>query len=156
MEIQCDYLVIGTGIAGLSFALHAAATGTVAIVTKKEKMEASTNYAQGGIASVFDLEDSFDLHIKDTLQSGDGLCNPEIVEMVVKDGPERIRELMSLGVNFTRRQGQELELGMEGGHSKRRIVHTKDRTGMEVERALLRRPKRMKRLPSMKIMWPSI
>lgn len=140
MEIRTDYLVIGTGIAGLSFALHAAATGTVAIVTKKEKMEASTNYAQGGIASVFDLEDSFDLHIQDTLKSGDGLCDPEIVEMVVKDGPGRIRELMSLGVHFTRQEkGEELELGMEGGHSKRRIVHTKDRTGMEVERALLRK-----------------
>ena len=139
MERKVDYLVIGSGIAGLSFALHAATTGSVAIVTKKEKMEASTNYAQGGIASVFDLEDSFDLHIKDTLQSGDGLCNAEIVEMVVQDGPDRIRELISLGVNFTRRQGetQELELGMEGGHSRRRIVHTKDRTGMEVERALL-------------------
>ena len=141
MEIKTDYLVIGTGIAGLSFALHAAETGGVAIVTKKEKMEASTNYAQGGIASVFDLDDSFDLHIRDTLESGDGLCNNKIVEMVVKDGPERIRKLISMGVSFSRQSGtaEELDLGREGGHSKRRIVHTKDRTGQEVERALLQK-----------------
>jgi len=141
MEIQTDYLVVGSGIAGLSFALRAAKTGTVAIVTKKEKMEASTNYAQGGIASVFDLEDSYDLHIKDTLDSGDGLCKPEIVEMVVKDGPVRIRELMSLGVNFCHEPEKDdlLDLGREGGHSRRRIVHTKDRTGNEVEKTLLER-----------------
>ncbi len=141
MEIKTDYLIIGTGIAGLSFALQAARLGTVAIVTKKEKTEASTNYAQGGIASVFDLEDSFDLHIDDTLQSGDGLCNRKIVEMVVRDGPDRIRDLISMGVNFSQRQGSadDLDLGMEGGHSRRRIVHTKDRTGNEVERALLER-----------------
>ena len=141
MEITTDYLVIGSGIAGLSFALHAAESGTVAIVTKKERMEASTNYAQGGIASVFDLEDSFDLHIQDTLQSGDGLCNEKIVEMVVRDGPERIRDLISMGVNFSRQSkgSNDLDLGMEGGHSRRRIVHTKDRTGSEVERVLLSR-----------------
>ena len=141
MEITTDYLVIGSGIAGLSFALHAAESGTVAIVTKKERMEASTNYAQGGIASVFDLEDSFDLHIQDTLQSGDGLCNEKIVKMVVRDGPERIRDLISMGVNFSRQSkgSNDLDLGMEGGHSRRRIVHTKDRTGSEVERVLLSR-----------------
>ena len=141
MEIKTDYLVIGTGIAGLSFALEAAKSGKVAIVTKKEKMEASTNYAQGGIASVFNLDDSFDLHIEDTLKSGDGLCNRKIVEMVVENGPEMIRELISMGVNFSRQKDgtNDLELGMEGGHSKRRIVHTKDKTGNEVERALLER-----------------
>ncbi|MFC1532366.1 L-aspartate oxidase [Thermodesulfobacteriota bacterium] len=141
MEIKTDYLVIGTGIAGLTFALQAARSGTVSIVTKKEKMEASTNYAQGGIASVFDLEDSFELHIMDTLQSGDGLCNENIVRMVVQDGPDRIQELISMGVNFSRRSGssENLDLGMEGGHSRRRIVHTKDRTGREVERALLQK-----------------
>ncbi len=141
MEINTDYLVIGTGIAGLSFALEAAKSGKVAIVTKKEKTETSTNYAQGGIASVFNLDDSFDLHIEDTLKSGDGLCNKKIVEMVVKNGPEMIKELISMGVNFSRQNDKtdELELGMEGGHSKRRIVHTKDKTGNEVERALLER-----------------
>jgi len=139
MDIQSDYLVIGTGIAGLSFALHAAKSGSVTIVTKKEKMEASTNYAQGGIASVFDLEDSFDLHIRDTLESGDGLCREEIVRLVVEDGPARIRELISLGVHFSQQSqdSTDLDLGMEGGHSKRRIVHTKDRTGRAVEKALL-------------------
>jgi L-aspartate oxidase len=101
MENQTDYLVIGSGIAGLFFALQAAQSGTVAIVTKKEKMESSTNYAQGGIASVLDPEDSFELHIRDTLESGDGLCHEEIVRMVVRDGPARIRELMSLGVGFS-------------------------------------------------------
>ncbi len=141
MEIKSDYLVIGTGIAGLSFALEAAKSGKVAIVTKKEKMEASTNYAQGGIASVFNLDDTFDLHVEDTLKSGDGLCNQKIVEMVVKNGPEMIRELISMGVNFSRQKDStnDLELGMEGGHSRRRIVHTKDKTGNEVERALLER-----------------
>ena len=139
MEVGTDYLVIGSGIAGLCFALRAAENGTVAVVTKKERTETSTNYAQGGIASVFDLDDSFDLHIRDTLESGVGLCNEQVVKMVVKDGPARIRELISMGVNFSRQEkdGQELDLGMEGGHSKRRIVHTKDRTGMAVEEVLL-------------------
>jgi L-aspartate oxidase len=141
MEIHSDYLVIGSGLAGLSFALQAAKSGTVAIVTKKEVMETSTNYAQGGIASVFDLDDSFELHIKDTLESGDGLCNEEIVRMVVQDGPVRIKELISMGVKFSHQAGdkQNLDLGREGGHSRRRIVHTKDRTGQEVERILLER-----------------
>lgn len=138
MDIETDYLVIGTGIAGLSFALEAAKSGRVAIVTKKEKREASTNYAQGGIASVFNLDDTFELHIEDTLKSGDGLCNKEIVEMVVKNGPSEIKELINMGVNFSRhKDDNELDLGMEGGHSRRRIVHTKDKTGSEVERVLL-------------------
>ena len=139
MEIETDYLIVGTGIAGLSFALQAARFGTVAIVTKKEMTETSTNYAQGGIASVFDLDDSFEHHIKDTLDSGSGLCNEDVVRMVVQDGPARIRELISMGVNFSHQSGDRLnlELGLEGGHSKRRIVHTKDRTGREVEKILL-------------------
>jgi L-aspartate oxidase len=141
MEIQTDYLVIGSGIAGLIFALEAARTGKVTIVTKKEKAEASTNYAQGGIASVFDLEDSFESHIQDTLESGAGLCHEDVVRMVVEEGPSRIRELISYGVHFSHREGGDdgLDLGKEGGHSHRRIVHTKDRTGHEVERALLDR-----------------
>lgn len=141
MELQTDYLVIGTGIAGLSFALEAAKSGSVIIVTKKEMAEGATNYAQGGIASVFDPEDSFESHIKDTLESGDGLCNERIVRMVVEDGPARIRDLISMGVRFTRQAEDEavLDLGREGGHSSRRIVHTKDLTGREVERILLER-----------------
>ncbi|RLB29133.1 MAG: L-aspartate oxidase, partial [Deltaproteobacteria bacterium] len=99
MEIKSDYLIIGSGIAGLSLALKAALVGTVNIVTKKETMDASTNYAQGGIASVLDPNDSFDLHIADTLESGAGLCNEQIVRMVVTNGPDMIKELISLGVN---------------------------------------------------------
>jgi len=141
MEIQTDYLVIGSGLAGLSFALQAAKSGSVAIVTKKEKAEGSTNYAQGGIASVIDPEDSFELHIRDTLESGDGLCHEDIVRMVVQDGPERIQDLVSLGVRFSHPADDDnrLDLGREGGHSRRRIVHTKDLTGREVEQILLER-----------------
>jgi len=141
MEIQADFLVIGTGIAGLSFALEAAKSGSVVIVTKKEMAEGATNYAQGGIASVFDPEDSFESHIKDTLESGDGLCHENIVRLVVENGPPRIQELISMGVQFTRQAEDEgsLDLGREGGHSSRRIVHTKDLTGREVERILLKR-----------------
>ncbi len=140
IEIQTDYLVIGSGIAGLVFALQAAKSKSVAIVTKKEKMESSTNYAPGGIASVLDPDDSFELHIKDTLKSGDGLCSEEIVSMVVHEGPSRIRELISLGINFSHQpgKGENLDLGMEGGHSRRRIAHTKDMTGREVENILLK------------------
>ena len=139
MEITSDYLIIGSGIAGLSFALKAALRGTVNIVTKKEKMDASTNYAQGGIASVLDPQDSFDLHMADTLESGAGLCNEEVVRMVVTNGPAMIQELVSLGVRFSRnkKQANRLDLTQEGGHSRRRIVHTDDLTGQEVERALI-------------------
>ncbi len=141
MDIYADYLVIGSGIAGLSFALEAARFGKVAIVTKEKKMEGSTNYAQGGIASVLDSEDKFEYHIKDTLESGSGLCHEDIVRMVIMDGPKRIKELINLGVNFshTADNRQHLDLGREGGHSKRRIVHTKDRTGHEVEKTLIER-----------------
>lgn len=146
MEIRTDYLVIGSGIAGLTFALHAAKSGTVAIVTKKERMETSTNYAQGGIASVFSADDNPTLHVRDTLESGAGLCNERVVRMVVEDGPSRIRELMALGVRFSKRGDDELDLGMEGGHTRRRIVHTKDRTGQEVEKALLAHVERNERI----------
>jgi L-aspartate oxidase len=139
MGITSDFLVIGTGIAGLSFALKAASKGTVSVVTKKETMDASTNYAQGGIASVLDPQDSFDLHIADTLESGAGLCNEEVVRTVVTEGPDMIRELISLGVNFSRdkKEPDKLDLTREGGHSRRRIVHTDDLTGQEVERSLI-------------------
>src|SRR3990172_2495646 len=106
MEIKSDFLVIGSGIAGLSFALTAAEHGSVAIMTKREKSESATVYAQGGIASVLSESDSFDAHIKDTIQAGAGLCHEDVVETIVKEGPERIRELVSWGARFT---GREIE-----------------------------------------------
>lgn len=133
-----DYLVIGSGVAGLSYALRVAETGSVAIVTKKASAESNTNYAQGGIAAVMDEYDSFESHIADTIEAGAGLCDPEIVSMVVHEGPERIRELMQLGAEFTRQNGR-LHLGREGGHSAHRIVHAADTTGREIEHALLTR-----------------
>jgi len=140
MHINTDFLIIGSGIAGLSFALNVAEHGDVALITKKEAMESNTNKAQGGIASVFGELDSFDLHIQDTLAAGDGICHQDIVEMVVREGPERIKELMQLGVGFNRLENSAvtgLELGREGGHSQNRIVHASDMTGKEVERVLL-------------------
>jgi len=137
--MEFDTLVVGSGIAGLTFALKVAATRKVAVVTKKESVETSTNYAQGGIASVLGPEDSFDLHIQDTLSSGDGLCHPDVVAMVVKSGPDRIRELAEMGVRFQRGRQESLlfDLAREGGHSRSRIVHAQDMTGREVERVLL-------------------
>ncbi len=131
-----DFLVIGSGVAGLSYALKVARHGTVAIITKKETVESNTNYAQGGIAAVMAPDDSYESHIEDTLAAGAGLCDPSVVEFVVKEGPERIRELMGFGAEFTRKNGR-LHLGREGGHSADRIVHAADTTGREVERTLL-------------------
>ncbi len=144
MKNSYDFLVIGSGIAGLTFALKVAKFGTVAVITKKKVMDSNTSLAQGGIASVFDELDSFDLHIKDTLSSGDGLCNPHVVETVVKNGPDRINELIQLGVKFNIRKknhahdaSEQLDLGREGGHSQNRIVHAQDMTGQEIERVLV-------------------
>lgn len=143
MEYRYDYLIIGSGVAGLTFALKVADHGRVAIVTKKNVMDSNTAHAQGGIAAVFDDADSFDLHIKDTLLSGDGICSESVVEMVVKAAPERIRELMALGVDFNRTPTEAaepapcLDLGREGGHSHNRIVHAQDMTGRAVEEVLV-------------------
>ncbi|MCP4112731.1 MAG: L-aspartate oxidase [Desulfobacteraceae bacterium] len=145
MDFETDFLVIGSGIAGLGFALKAAEYGSVAIVTKKEVADSNTSLAQGGIASVFDTLDSFDLHIQDTLASGDGICNKDAVEMVVKNGPESIRTLIELGVDFNLKEDRDpgketsmnLDLGREGGHSHNRIVHAQDMTGREVESVLV-------------------
>jgi len=140
---QFDFLVIGTGIAGLSLALKAARHGRVAIVTKKQSAESNTNYAQGGIAAVMAKDDSFDLHVRDTLEAGAGLCREEVVRTVVQEGPARIRELIEIGMQFSQSEVpgspgvRELDLGREGGHSRRRIAHAKDMTGREAERALL-------------------
>src|SRR5512146_199133 len=137
-----DFLVLGSGIAGLTFALKVAERGRVAVITKKHRAESNTNYAQGGIAAVTSKEDSFELHVRDTLEAGAGLCNEQAVRTIVEEGPARIAELIELGMHFTEREiplshgARELDLGREGGHSKRRILHAKDMTGREVERAL--------------------
>ena len=140
---QFDYLVLGSGIAGLTFALKVAPRGRVAIVTKKDRAESNTNYAQGGIASVTSKEDSFESHVRDTLTAGAGLCKESVVRAIVEEGPARIQELIELGMKFSESEqraedgSRELDLGREGGHSKRRILHAKDVTGREIERSLL-------------------
>lgn len=133
-------IVLGSGIAGLTFALKAAERGTVAILTKKSRAESNTNYAQGGIACVTSQEDSFEMHVHDTLDAGAGLCREDVVRLIVAEGPARIQELIDRGVRFSEREnggGRELDLGKEGGHSKRRVLHAADMTGREIERALL-------------------
>jgi len=139
MAYSTDFLVIGTGISGLSFALKAARIGKVVIVTKKAKVDTATNLAQGGIAAVLSDDDSFDLHVQDTLHSGAGLCKEEVVRMVVENGPARVQELLDIGVHFKTREqdASHLDLGREGGHSARRIAHALDLTGREIETALL-------------------
>ena len=136
---QTDFLVIGSGIAGLSFALKVARLGTVTLVTKKARVDTATNLAQGGIAAVLSAEDSFQAHINDTMVAGAGLCHADVVQMVVENGPVRIRELIELGVHFTEDSTAKgrLDLGREGGHSARRIAHALDLTGREIERGLL-------------------
>ena len=136
-----DFLVIGSGIAGLTFALKTANSSPdakVIIVTKSDEDETNTKYAQGGLAVVTDLaSDAFVNHIEDTLNAGDGLCNREVDEMVVKKGPELVAELIDWGVDFDHDQDGELRLAMEGGHSSKRVVHHKDKTGVAIEQALL-------------------
>ena len=135
---RSDYLVIGSGIAGLSFALEVAKHGSVTVVTKRSRQEANTRYAQGGIAAVWDDEDSFEAHIKDTHVAGAGLCDEAAVRITVTEGPERVRELIERGVEFTREEdGDAYDLHLEGGHSARRILHAGDITGAEIQRALV-------------------
>lgn len=136
--MRSDVLVVGSGIAGLSFALKVSAFCKVTLITKKESADTATNLAQGGIAAVLAEEDSHLLHIKDTLYSGDGLCHDGIVQMVVEDGNDRVRELFEMGVRFIQAGGGGgFDLGMEGGHSQRRVAHALDLTGREIERVLL-------------------
>jgi L-aspartate oxidase len=137
--ISSDFLVIGGGIAGLLFAIKASAIGTVTVLTKAASDEANTAYAQGGIASVWSVDDSFESHVSDTLRAGDGLCNLQAVEAIVRDGPDAVRELIALGTRFTRIDAggeDEYDLGREGGHSHRRVLHAQDLTGREIMRAL--------------------
>jgi L-aspartate oxidase len=138
--MDADFLVIGSGLAGLTFALRAARQGSVLLLSKDRLPESATNYAQGGIASVWSPEDSFEAHVEDTLVAGAGLCHRDMVELVVREGPERIRELIALGTHFSRRDSSEdpeYDLGREGGHSHRRILHASDATGREIMRALV-------------------
>ena len=136
MSRQYNIIVIGTGIAGLMYAIKVAKLGRAAVITKKSGMDASTNYAQGGIASVLSKTDSYASHIKDTLDAGCGLCNKKVVDKVVRLGPRYIKELSEIGVGFTCHNGK-YELGREGGHSQNRVVHSADHTGRNIERALL-------------------
>lgn len=132
-----DFLVIGGGIAGMSFALRAAEVGKVAVLSKRELTVSSTAWAQGGVAAVTNSDDNFDLHIQDTLVAGAGLCNREVVELVVREAPKRIQELIERGVVFDRESdGSDYHLHREGGHSRRRIYHAADATGFEIQRAL--------------------
>ena len=118
-----DLVIVGSGIAGLSFALKVAQAGyRVAIFTKKDKAESNTNYAQGGIAAVTSAGDDLDKHVEDTLEAGDGLCDPEVVREILRDGPARIQDLVDLGVSFSSLEDGRISLGKEGGHSKRRVL----------------------------------
>ena len=139
MSRSFDVLIVGSGIAGLSFALKLAKAGlSVAILTKKTRAESNTNYAQGGIAVVMSQTDDFESHVRDTLVAGDGLCNEKVVREIVRDGPARVRELVELGLSFSRDKSGAYDLGREGGHSARRILHVKDMTGKAIEEALLK------------------
>ena len=140
--MKTDVLIIGSGIAGISLALKLNALHPnlkITLLSKTNAFECNTRYAQGGIAAVMNqLTDSFDSHINDTLECGKGLCDSEVVDMVIKQAPERINELIALGVQFDSNSRMDLELGLEGGHSRARIVHHKDKTGFELEQVLLR------------------
>jgi L-aspartate oxidase len=144
---QYDFVVIGSGIAGLSFALKATQHGSVAVITKRKGADTNTAWAQGGVACVTSDEDSFELHVRDTLEAGAGLCDEAAVRTIVTEGPARIRELMELGLHFDERDvsgHREFDLGREGGHSKRRVLHVQDVTGREIEQTLLRELQRAK------------
>jgi L-aspartate oxidase len=138
---EYDFVVIGSGIAGLSFALKAAKHGSVAVITKRKGADSNTAWAQGGIACVTSDEDTFEMHVRDTLEAGAGLCDEKVVRTIVTEGPTRIQELVDFGLQFDEREvsgHREFDLGKEGGHSKRRVLHVQDVTGKEIENTLLR------------------
>jgi L-aspartate oxidase len=137
MKITSDFLVIGSGIAGLSYALKVAEHGTVAVITKREISETATNLAQGGIASVISADDSFEAHVRDTMVAGAFLSQEDVVQLVVESGPQAIKDLINWGVQFTKNGDDTYDLTREGGHSQRRILHAQDITGREIERALV-------------------
>ncbi len=132
-----DFIILGSGIAGLFYALQVAPHGKVAIITKKYRRESNTNYAQGGIAAVLNPQDSFEKHIQDTLSCGAGLCHPNVVRSIITEGPQAIEELVQIGVHFSHADAKNYDLTREGGHSERRVLHAGDLTGQEIERALL-------------------
>ena len=138
-----DFLIIGSGIAGLSLSIKLAEQNPdkkVTIITKADEEESNTRYAQGGIAVVLDrVTDSFEKHIEDTLRAGAGMSDPEVVEMVVREAPDRLQEMIEWGAAFDKNKGGGLDLGREGGHSEKRIVHHKDITGYEMAQALIRK-----------------
>jgi len=135
--LESDYLVLGSGIAGLNFALLAAEHGRVVVCTKKRPDDTNTNWAQGGVAAALASDDSMALHVQDTLTAGDGLCDRDIVEMCVKEGPAQVQRLLDVGVRLDRDEHGALDLGREGAHSRNRVVHWQDVTGREIQRALL-------------------
>jgi L-aspartate oxidase len=142
MPKRVDFLVVGSGIAGLTFATKAAKYGKVIVLTKKRKADSSTNYAQGGIAAVFGPDDSPEYHIQDTITAGEGLSNEDAVAIMVQEGPKLVQELQSMGCRFSMNSEGNFDLAQEGGHSRRRIVHAKDYTGQEIERVLLEETKK--------------
>jgi L-aspartate oxidase len=139
MKKRTDFLVIGSGIAGLIFALKASKSGKVCIVTKSSLEESNTRYAQGGIAAVFAEPDNYEKHVQDTLIAGDGFCNEDVVRMVVYEAPERIKDLIELGVSFDKKADGSYDLAREGGHTEYRILHHKDNTGQAIEKVLAER-----------------
>jgi L-aspartate oxidase len=148
MKKRTDFLVLGSGIAGLTFALKASKFGKVTIVTKANLEDTNTRYAQGGIAAVFSEPDNFEKHVQDTLIAGDGCCNEEVVRMVVREAPERIKDLIDLGVKFDKKEDGTYDLAREGGHSEYRILHHKDKTGEALQNTLM---KQVRRNPNIEI-----
>ena len=137
MKKKTDFLVIGSGIAGLTFALKAVKYGKVTIVTKAKLEDTNTWYAQGGIAAVFSEPDNFEKHINDTLIAGGGICNEDVVRMVVQEAPDRIKDLINLGVSFDKKEDGTYDLAKEGGHTEHRILHHKDKTGESIQKTLM-------------------
>lgn len=139
---SCDFIIVGSGLAGLNFALKVANHGRVAVITKRSIENSNTRRAQGGIASVTSIEDSFERHVNDTLKAGAGICNEEVVRLCVEHGPESIKHLVEMGVSFTKRENEDsYDLGKEGGHTKRRVLHVDDLTGRAIEDAMVAKVK---------------